>query len=242
MKVFILAGGFGTRLSEYTKLLPKPMIKINKKPILVHIMDLYLNYGYRDFYILMGYKSFVIKKYFSNFKNLGKKFKFSTKNKNCSVTLIESGLNTLTGGRLKKAERFLKKNENFMFSYGDGVSSVNLKKLEKFYIRSKKLIAVTAVRPPARFGELTLKKNKVIKFKEKPQVSDGWINGGFFIANKNFLKFIKNKRTILEKDPLEKASRKGELVAFKHKGFWKCMDTLRDKNVLEKIYRKNGFK
>ena len=116
------------------------------------------------------------------------------------------------------------------------------KKLEQFYIKSKKIIAVTAVRPPARFGEITLKKNKVIKFKEKPQVSDGWINGGFFVANKKFLKLIKNRKTILEQDPLEKVSREGELIAFKHEGFWKCMDTLRDKNVLEKIYKRNGFK
>ena len=242
MKVFILAGGLGTRLSEYTKSLPKPMVKINNKPILIHIMDLYLRYGYKDFYILIGYKSNVIKKYFKNFKKSGKRFNFVTKKKKCSVTLIESGLNTLTGGRLKFAEKYLEKNENFMFSYGDGVSSINLKKLEQFYIKSKKIIAVTAVRPPARFGEITLKKNKVIKFKEKPQVSDGWINGGFFVANKKFLKLIKNRKTILEQDPLEKVSREGELIAFKHEGFWKCMDTLRDKNVLEKIYKRNGFK
>ncbi len=244
MKVFILAGGFGTRLSEYTKLVPKPMIKIHKLPILIHIMKLYLNYGHCDFYILMGYKSSVIKKYFKKFKNSNKRFRFSIDKKKCYVTLIDSGLNTLTGGRLKTAENFLHKGENFMFSYGDGISNINLKKLEKFYTRNKKLIAVTAVRPPARFGEIIIKKNKVIKFKEKPQVSNssGWINGGFFIANKKFLKMIKNKKTILEKQPLEKASKKGELIAFKHNGFWKCMDTLRDKNVLEKIYKENGFK
>ena len=241
MKIFILAGGYGTRLSEYTKLIPKPMIKIGKLPMLIHIMKIYLNYGHKDFYILMGYKSSVIKNYFKKFRYLGKKFEYSINNKKCYVTLINSGLNTLTGGRLKVAQKYLNKNENFMFSYGDGVSNINLNKLEKFYIKNKKLIAVTAVRPPARFGEVTIKKNKVIKFKEKPQVSDGWINGGFFIANEKFLKTIKGKKTILEKEPLEKASQKGELLAFKHNGFWKCMDTLRDKKVLELINKKNGF-
>ena len=143
MKVFILAGGYGTRLSEYTKLVPKPMIKIGKLPMLVHIMKIYLNYGYKDFYILMGYKSSVIKNYFKKFRHVGKKFEFSLNNKKCYVTLINSGLNTLTGGRLKAAQKYLNKNENFMFSYGDGVSNINLNKLEKFYTKSKKLIAVT---------------------------------------------------------------------------------------------------
>ena len=240
-KVVILAGGFGSRLSEYTNLIPKPMVKIGNKPILIHIMKLYLNFGYRDFYILMGYKSFVIKKYFKNFKKLGKKFKFKINNNNCFVTLSYTGKNSLTGGRLKKTKRFLKNKENFMFTYGDGISNLNLKKLEKFHLKNKKLITVTAVRPPARFGEIILRKNKVTKFQEKPQVNDGWINGGFFVANEKFLSMISGNNTILEKEPLEKASRIGQLFAFKHKGFWKCVDTKRDKIILDKIYKKNKF-
>lgn len=242
MKVIILAGGFGTRLAGYTKLIPKPMVKIGNTPILVHIMKLYANYGYKDFLIALGYKNIVIKKFFKNYKKLNKAFDFKLNNKKCTVTLIDTGQNTLTGGRLKKMNRFIKKDENFMLTYGDGISDVNLKKLEKFHNNHKRLMTVTAVRPPARFGEVILKKNKVVSFKEKPQVGDGWINGGFFLVNKRFFNFIKNDKTILEKEPMEKASRLGELYAYKHTGFWKCMDVKRDKDVLEKIYKKNKFK
>ncbi len=242
MKVVLLAGGFGTRLSEYTATVPKPMVKIGGKPMLTHIMDLYSKYGYRDFYIALGYKSNVVKKYFKNFKSLDTKFSFKIKKVNCTVTLIDTGKNTLTGGRLKRTKKFINKNENFMFTYGDGVSNINLKKLEKFHKKHNKLVTVTAVRPPARFGEILLKDSKVVSFKEKPQVTEGWINGGFFIAKYNFFNLIKGDLTILEKDPLEKASAKRQLYAFKHTGFWKCMDTKRDKDVLEEIYKKNKFK
>lgn len=241
MKVVILAGGKGTRLSELTKEIPKPMVKIGSKPILVHIINIYLKFGLNDFYILVGYKSNIIKKYFKNFKKINQKFKFKINQKRCNVTIIESGKNTMTGGRLKKIDNFLKKDEEFMFTYGDGVSNINLEKLINFHKKLKKLITVTAVRPPARFGEIVIKNNIVKSFKEKPQVNQGWINGGFFITNKNFLNFIKNNQTILEKHPLEKATKLKQLSVYKHYGFWKCMDTIRDRIELQKIYKKTRF-
>ena len=242
MKVVILAGGLGTRLSEYTRTIPKPMVKIANKPLLVHIMELYLKFGYNDFYIALGYKSEVVLQYFKKFRKFNKKFEYKINNKICTITLIYTGRKTLTGGRLKRVNKFINKNENFMFTYGDGICDINLKKLERFHKKHNKLVTVTAVRPSARFGEILIKKNKVISFKEKPQVTKSWINGGFFIAKYSFFNLIKGDSTILEKDPLEKASSKGHLCAFKHKGFWKCMDTKRDKDVLENIYRKNKFK
>ena len=241
MKTIILAGGKGTRISEYTKTIPKPMIKIGNKPILIHIIEHYSKYGHKDFFIALGHKSQVIKKYFKKFKKLDEAFNYKTKNFNVSITLSYTGKNTLTGGRIKRMAKFINKNEDFMFTYGDGVSNVNIKKLVQFYKNSKKLITVTAVRPPARFGEITIKNNRVSTFKEKPQVTTGWINGGFFISNYNFFKLIKNDKTILEREPLEQASKNNQLYAFKHKGFWKCMDTLRDKEVLEKIYKESKF-
>lgn len=241
MKVVILAGGKGTRLSELTKLIPKPMVKIGPKPILIHIIDIYLKFGFRDFYILVGYKSHIIKDYFTNFKKINKPFKFRSVNKDCQITIIESGKNSMTGGRLKKIKNFLKKGEEFMFTYGDGISNINIQKLLKFHKKNKKLITVTAVRPPARFGEIMIEKNLVKSFKEKPQVNQGWINGGFFVAKFNFLDFIKNDKTILEKKPLELASKRKQLVAFKHYKFWKCMDTIRDRQELINIYKKSKF-
>lgn len=240
MKVIILAGGLGTRLGEYTQSIPKPMIKIGKFPIIIHIMDHYLNYGINEFIIATGYKSKFFKKYFKSFKKSGKQFISNIKKRICKITILDTGLNTMTGGRLKKAGKYIDKNEIFMFTYGDGISSVNLKDLLKFHLKEKKLITVTAVRPPARFGEIQLKKNIVTSFKEKPQVNTGWINGGFFVASKKFLNLIK-ENDILEKSPLEIASRKKQLTAFKHSGFWKCMDVKRDRDELQKIYRKNKF-
>ena len=238
MKVFILAGGLGTRLAEYTKNIPKPMVKVLGSPILIHIIKHYLRFGFSDFYIAVGYKGYVIKKYFKNFKKYGKPFNYQILKKKCKITIVNTGLKTLTGGRLKRLENYLKDKENFFFTYGDGISSVNLHKLLSCHLKMKKKITVTAVRPPARFGELKIKNNKVISFKEKPQINQGWINGGFFVANKSFLKFIKNDKDILEKKPLELASKTGQLNAFKHHGFWKCMDTIRDKQVMEEILKK----
>ena len=225
MKIIILAGGLGTRLSEYTKTIPKPMVRIGNKPIIIHIMKHYFKYGYKDFYVALGYKSKVIKEYFKN-----KKFRWNT-------NLIETGKSTMTGGRLKRLRKFVN-NETFMLTYGDGVSNINLKKLIKFHKKNKKLITMTAVRPPARFGALKIVGNKVKFFKEKSSLDEGWINGGFFVIEPSFLNYIKGDKTFLERFPLENAAKKNQLVAYKHSGFWHCMDTKRDKENLEKLYKK----
>ena len=229
MKVVILAGGFGTRLSEYTKTIPKPMVKVGGKPIIFQIMKLYAKYGFNDFYIALGYKGEVIKSFFK------KKFY------NWNVTLVDTGKKTMTGGRLKKMKNLFTKNETFMMTYGDGLSNVNIKKLLTFHKKNKKLVTLTAVRPPARFGVIKLKGNFVNYFKEKSKMDEGWINGGFFVMNAKFLNFIKNSQTFLEKEPLERATKQKQLAAFKHRGFWQCMDTKRDKDKLDEILKKNIF-
>ena len=230
MKVVILAGGFGTRLSEYTNLVPKPMVKLNNKPIIYYIMKHFSNYGFDDFYIALGYKGNVIKDYF-------KKNSFKWK-----INLIETGLKTMTGGRIKKLKKYLDE-ENFFMTYGDGISDVNLKKLLQFHKQNKKaLVTMTAVRPPARFGAIKIKRNKVSVFREKSKIDEGWINGGFFIMNKKFINYIEKYSTYLEKSPLEKAAKKNQLYAFKHNGFWQCMDTKRDKDNLEDILKTKKIK
>jgi glucose-1-phosphate cytidylyltransferase len=229
MKVVILAGGFGTRLSEYTKTIPKPMVKVGGKPIIFQIMKLYAKYGFNDFYIALGYKGEVIKSFFK------KKFY------NWNITLVDTGKKTMTGGRLKKMKNLFGKNETFMMTYGDGLSNVNIKKLLTFHKKNKKLVTLTAVRPPARFGVIKLKGNFVNYFKEKSKMDEGWINGGFFVMNAKFLNFIKNSQTFLEKEPLERATKQKQLAAFKHRGFWQCMDTKRDKDKLDEILKKNIF-
>ena len=223
MKVVILAGGKGTRLSEYTKILPKPMIKIGSKPILEHIINYYIKFGFKDFIIASGYKHNIIKNYFKNKKQSPK------------IKVINTGVETLTGLRLKKLKNELK--QTFMLTYGDGLANINLRKLLNFHKRSKKLITLTAVHPPARFGELSIAKNTVTKFEEKPQLQEGWINGGYFVVEPEFLKFIENKNVMLERSPLIKAVKKKKLGAFKHEGFWFCMDTLRDKKVLDNMIK-----
>jgi len=230
MKVVLLAGGFGTRISEYTKTIPKPMIDIAGKPMLLHIMKHYAKYGFKDFYIALGYKGEVIKKYFS-------KKKISDWN----INLIETGKNTMTGGRLKRLKKYIG-NETFMMTYGDGLSNLNLKNLLTFHNKNKKLVTLTAVRPPARFGALKIKGRNVSYFKEKSRLDEGWINGGFFVIEPDFLKFIKNDNTYLEREPLEIISKKKQLTAFKHEGFWQCMDTKRDKDVLTKILQAKKIK
>ena len=225
MKVVILAGGKGTRISAYTKSIPKPMIEVGKKPIIVHIMQHYVKFGFKDFIVAAGYKQEVIKKYFKN-NTFG-----------WNIKIIDTGKHSMTGGRLKRVEKYLKKEENFMFTYGDGISNVNLKKLLKFHLLKKKLVTVTAVRPPARFGEIVLNKNFVKSFKEKPQVTKGWINGGFFVFESKIFKYIKGDKTFLEREPLQKICKSGELNAFRHEGFWQCMDTIRDKQIIEEILK-----
>ena len=242
MKVIILAGGFGSRLSEYTKLIPKPMVKVNSYPLLIHIMQIYIKHNIKDFIIAAGYKSHVIKNYFKNFKKSGKNFSCKISGKECNVVIVDTGLNSLTGGRIKRASKYLSNSdEDFMFTYGDGVSDINISKLQRFHKKTKKIITVTAVRPPARFGEIRMKKNLVYSFKEKPQVTDGWINGGFFVAKKSFLKLIRGDKEILEKYPLERSAKNKQLSAYKHKGFWKCVDTKRDKDELDKILKKKSY-
>jgi len=223
MKCVILAGGKGTRISEYTKLIPKPMIKIGSKPILEHIIKYYMKYGFKDFIIAGGYKYSIIKNYFKKRKNLA------------NIKVINTGISSLTGKRLVELKNEL--TETFMLTYGDGLSDVNLSKLLKFHKKNKKKITVTAVHPPARFGELEINNNLVKTFEEKPQLQKGWINGGFFVVEPQFLKFIGNKNVMLERSPLTKAVKTKNLAAYKHSGFWFCMDTLRDKKVLDTMIK-----
>ena len=222
MKVVILAGGLGTRLSEYTHSIPKPMIDINGKPMIYYIMKHYAKSGFKDFYIALGYKGDVIRKFFKN-RSYG-----------WNINLIDTGKNTMTGGRLKRLKKYLGK-DTFMMTYGDGISNVNIKKLLNFHKKNNKLVTVTAVRPPARFGVLKFTGNLVKYFKEKSKVDEGWINGGFFVMETDFLKFIKNDRVYLERYPLEKTSKKKQLIAFKHEGFWQCVDTKRDLDKIRKL-------
>ncbi len=229
MKVILLAGGYGTRLSEYTKTIPKPMVSIAGKPMLLHIMKLYAKYGFKDFYIALGYKGEIIKKFFN------KKFF------DWNINFVETGKNTMTGGRLKRLKKYIGK-ETFMMTYGDGLSNVNLKKLLKFHKKNKKLVTLTAVRPPARFGAIKLKGRYVNYFKEKSRLDEGWINGGFFVMEPEFLKLIKNDNTYLEREPLEKVTKKRQLAAFRHEGFWQCLDTKRDKDNLNKILNSKKIK
>ena len=226
MKVVILAGGLGTRMSEITKTIPKPMVKILNKPILIHIMEHYYKYGFKEFYIALGYKGKVIKNFFK-----GKKFKWKTH-------LIETGKKTMTGGRLKRLSKFLK-NDHFLMTYGDGISNVNIKKLIQFHRKNKKIATLTAVRPPARFGSIKINGKIVKVFREKSKLDEGWINGGFFVFDPKVFEYIKNDSTFLEKEPLEIISKKKQLIAYKHEGFWHCMDTLRDKYLIEKILKEN---
>ena len=229
MKVVILAGGLGTRLSEYTKKIPKPMVKISGKPIIYHIMKHYSNFGFKDFVIPVGYKGSHIKKYFS------KRFK------EWKIKIVPTGLGTMTGGRIRKLKKIIG-NETFFLTYGDGISNVNIKKLLKFHNKNKKIATLTTVRPPARFGAVRLSGKKVKYFKEKSKVDAGWINGGFFVLQPSIFKYLKNDKTYLEREPLVNISKKSQLVAFKHHGFWQCMDTLRDKEILEKAFKKKEIR
>ena len=229
MKVVILAGGYGTRLSEYTKLIPKPMVKVGGKPIILRIINLYKKYGFKEFYIALGYKGNYIKKFFKNrFKDL-------------NINLIDTGINTMTGGRLRRLKKFLDK-ETFLMTYGDGLSDINLKKLVSFHQRNKSVMTLTAVRPPARFGSIKIKNNFVYYFKEKSSVDEGWINGGFFVFEPEIFNYLKNDTTYLERDPFEKLAKKKNIKAYKHPGFWQCMDTKRDKDLLDQIIKNKKYK
>ena len=245
MKVFILAGGLGTRLSEFTGLIPKPMIKVGGKPILWHIMQTFASFNHKDFYIALGYKSEVIKEFFLNYRALNSDFTIDLKSGDITsdqkdftdwrVTLLNTGENTMTGGRAKRMATFAN-NETIMLTYGDGVADIDINKLLSFHKSHKKMITMTAVRPAARFGELKLDGNKVVSFEEKPQMNDGWVNGGYFVIEPAFFNLIDGDSTLLEREPLERAVSMGELMAYRHEGFWQCMDTKRDHELLESLW------
>lgn len=245
MKVVILAGGLGTRLSEYTESVPKPMVTIGGKPILWHIMNCYSSQGFDNFIVALGHKGEVIKDFFLNYSSrnsdldidlsTGKITSIDRQVERWSVRLVGTGQATLTGGRLRRLREVLQ-DDAFMLTYGDAVSNVDINQLLAFHKSHGKLVTVTAVHPPARFGELDLAGDAVVNFKEKPQVNQGWINGGFFVMEPEFLSFIEGDSTILEKEPLEKAASLGELMAFRHDGFWHCMDVKRDRDALEQLW------
>jgi len=245
MKVIILAGGFGTRLSEYTESLPKPMVMIGGKPILWHIMNSYAHFGHKDFYIALGYKAEKVKEYFLHYRTMNANFTMDLGTGEVTplqldaidwkVTLVDTGLQSMTGGRVKRMKPYIG-NETCLLTYGDGLSDIDLDQLIAFHQNHGKMVTVTAVHPGARFGELELKGEQVTSFQEKPQTGQGWINGGYFVIEPEFFDLIEEDQTILEREPLERASKMGELMAFRHNGFWQCMDTKRDRNNLEEFW------
>jgi glucose-1-phosphate cytidylyltransferase len=248
MKVLLLAGGFGTRLSEETDIRPKPMAEIGGKPIIWHIMKGYSHYGFNEFVILLGYKGYYIKEYFANYFLHQSDVTIDLSNNNIQVhnntsepwkvTLLETGLDTMTGGRIKRAKKFIG-DEPFLLTYGDGVADINLDNLIKFHKSHGKLITMTAVQPEGRFGALETEGDKVVSFLEKPKGDGSWINGGFFVCESNVLDFIAGDQTVFEQEPLQDLSSKGQLYKYQHSGFWKCMDTLRDKKTLNEMWE-NG--
>jgi len=248
MKVVILAGGFGTRLSEETDLRPKPMVEIGGKPILWHIMKIYSHFGFNDFIICLGYKGYLIKEYFANYfiHNSDLTIELTNNhievhNSHCEpwkVNLLDTGLNTQTGGRLKRVQKYIG-NERFMMTYGDGVGDINIKELLEFHKKHGKYATVTAVKPSGRFGAIDISDQNVVNnFIEKPAGDGSWVNGGFFVLEPKIFNYIKGDETVWEREPLENLAEQGQLVAYKHSGFWKPMDTLRDKRDLEEMWDK----
>ena len=250
MKVVILAGGLGTRLSEETNAIPKPMVEIGGLPILLHIMQIYSSYNINDFIICCGYKSSIIKNYFNNF-SLNKsdvtfnmqtnKMKFINKAKlSWKITLVDTGLDTMTGGRLKRVQNYVKNEKAFCLTYGDGLGNINIIDLISFHKKHGKLATITATNPPSRFGAIKIDDNinKVIDFNEKPKIENEWVNGGFFVLSPDVINYIEDDKTIWEKKPLQQLAKKGELFAYKHHGFWMPMDTLREKLILNDLWNK----
>lgn len=247
MKAVILAGGLGTRLVEETVVRPKPMVEIGGNPILWHIMKMYSAYGIQEFIICLGYKGYMIKEYFANYFLHMSNVTFDIAENRMEVhennaepwrvTLVDTGEDTMTGGRLKRVASYLDDNEDFCFTYGDGVSNVDLVKLIDFHQKSATLATVTATQPPGRFGALVLNGDHVERFQEKPSGSAGWINGGFFVLSPKAIDYIDGDQTTWEREPMERLARDGQMSAFLHTGFWQPMDTLRDKNLLESLWR-----
>ena len=246
MKVVILAGGYGTRISEETDQKPKPMIEIGGKPILWHIMKLYSFYGLKEFIICCGYKGHLIKDFFLNYSSYLSDFTIDLNTNSIQthisfaedwkVTLVDTGLNTMTGGRIARIKDYLNDDENFCMTYGDGFSDVNIKKLINFHMTQNKIATLTAVKPDGRFGSIEISKNLIKNFKEKKIENSSYVNGGFFVLNKKIFKYLKSDSTIFEEEPVKTLARNNNLVAFKHKGFWQPMDTIRDKNLLENCW------
>jgi len=246
MKVIILAGGFGSRLGEETHLKPKPMVEVGGIPIIQHIMNLYARYGHKDFNLALGYKAQVVKDYFSNYAALNSDFsvnlgtgliqQLSSTNIDWNVTLVDTGYDTMTGGRVKRMRDYISTEEPFLLTYGDGVSDICIDSLIEFHRSHGKMVTMTAVRPVARFGELKIEEDQVTVFAEKPQLDQGWINGGFFVIEPEFLDYIDGDATMLEREPLEKITKMGQLMAYKHPGFWQCMDNKRDHLMLEQLW------
>ena len=245
MKVVILAGGFGTRLGEYTESIPKPMVTVGGKPILWHIMKTYAHFGYNDFYLALGYKAEVIKDYFLHYHSLNADFTVDLASGDIQphqieetdwrVTLVNTGIETMTGGRIKRLQSFIG-DEPFLLTYGDGVADINLKALVNFHKSHGKMVTLSAVRPSARFGDLDFDGDRVSSFQEKPQLHEGWINGGFFVCEPELFNYIDDDTQMLEREPLAKVVQAGELMAYKHDGFWHCMDTKRDRDILESLW------
>jgi glucose-1-phosphate cytidylyltransferase len=246
MKVVILAGGLGSRLSEETILRPKPMVEVGGKPILWHILNIYAAHGFKEFIIALGYKAEVIKEYFLNFYALnndlsidlasGKTTIHDGNQPKWKIHLVDTGLYTQTGGRLKHLQQWLGDDDLFMFTYGDGVADLDLKALLAFHRTHGKLATMTTVRPPARFGRIGFAGDQVTDFYEKPEASEGWINGGFFVLHRHVIDYINDDTTVWEREPVERLTREGELMGYRHYGFWSCMDTLKEKNMLEEIW------
>lgn len=246
MKVVILAGGLGTRLSEETVIKPKPMVEIGGRPMLWHIMKIYAAYGYKEFVVALGYKGEIIKDYFLNYHHRARNLTIRLGNGQISfhdgdsedwiVHLLDTGPETQTGGRIRRAAQFIGP-ETFMCTYGDGVSNVSIPELLHFHQQQKKLVTLTAVRPSARFGQVVFDGDQVTSFDEKPQIGEGWINGGFFVIEPEAINYIQGDEIAFEREPLERLSAARELVAYKHGSFWQCMDTLRDVQLLEKLWQ-----
>lgn len=245
MKVILLAGGFGTRLAEYTDVIPKPMVPVGGKPILWHIMQTYAHFGHKDFYVALGYKAEMIKEYFLNYRALNADFMVDLASGSVTphqvdpvdwrVTLVNTGDASMTGGRVKRMRSFIG-NETCALTYGDGVADIDLDALLAFHRSHGKMVTVSAVRPSARFGELELDGVRVVSFQEKPQLHEGWINGGYFIIEPEFFELIADDSTILEREPLEQAAAIDQLRAWRHEGYWQCMDTKRDRDALEDLW------